>query len=358
MRQVESGNHVKVISTTAFYMNDDVAEKFALEFCEGNSHLELLILNLRLRKFEWGLVSSYGKFVKLLKNDHYDVIVFHTTLDTTLPLMLAGLFSSAKKIYFNHGVPALGYNGIIKVLLNFVEQINIQLSDRVFTVGRGMFEALQDISPKLKPVLIEPGSACGVDLITQDISVLQTLREEARHRLGFLKEDKIVIYVGRPVKRKGIFDLIRAWKLIEKTEKYRLILVGPETEDFDHSEFKQHNITTTGYIKDVAQYYLCADVLCVPSYHEGLGYTYLEAATAGCMPISSDIVGPTDFVVAGETGLTVTPGNAEQLAGTLSDILVDDVERKRMSENAFYKVLNFDQRIVAEQVAQALIATV
>lgn len=353
--QANMGHNVKVISTGAFYQAKNDAAKLLESFSEGNSNLQLEILNLRLRKLEWSLVTSYLDFIKLVRREKFDVIISHTTVDTALPLMLVKVFSNSKRIYFNHGVPALGYKGFTMSILNFVERVNIKLANQVFTIGKSMSQALKTIKSDVNPIFIEPGSACGVRLITESFSKLQQMRVKARRKKGISENDRIIIYVGRPVRRKGIFDLIEAWQLMKREENWHLLLIGLNVEEINQTNLEKDNISAVGYIEDVTDYYLCADVLCVPSYHEGLGYTYLEAAAAGCVPVSSNISGPTDFVVEGVTGFTVNPGCLNEIVNILEKLIMDDARRKELSKNAFLKVMEYDQRVIAPKIAQRLL---
>ncbi|WP_374166361.1 glycosyltransferase [Arcticibacter sp. MXS-1] len=356
LEQVNMGHRVVVISTVAFYLNHSSAPSLFSSFCRDSSKLRLELLDLRVRQFPLRIISSYFRYVKFLRKESFDLIIFHTTIDTMLPLVFAKFFARANTVYFNHGVPSLGYTGALKSLLALIEKLNIRLADNVFTIGPGMSGALKKIVPSASPEFVAPGSACGVKLLTSDFSALQQLREGVKERLGFSEYRGVVIYVGRPVKRKGLFDLIRSWRVVNDKKEYCLLLVGPSTDDFKEKDLGAWNIRAIGYVQDVRDYYLCADVLCVPSYHEGLGYTYLEAAAAGCVPISSNIPGPTDFIAEGVSGLTVIPGDINQIANSIRCLLENDTYRLTLSEGAFKKILCYDQNQIARGVAERLIA--
>jgi glycosyltransferase involved in cell wall biosynthesis len=65
------------------------------------------------------------------------------------------------------------------------------------------------------------------------------------------------------------------------------------------------------------EYYAAMDVLCLPSYREGLGLTLLEAGAMGLPCVATRVTGCVDAVVAGTTGQLVTPGEADALCSAL-----------------------------------------
>jgi glycosyltransferase involved in cell wall biosynthesis len=95
-------------------------------------------------------------------------------------------------------------------------------------------------------------------------------------------------------------------------------------------------------------------MLCVPSYHEGLGYTYLEAATFGCIPMCSDIPGPTDFVRDNETGVTVEPGNVESIIQRIVNLFANPELMRSISIQAFEEVKVFHRDTVTHNIAESI----
>ncbi|WP_026905528.1 glycosyltransferase [Pedobacter glucosidilyticus] len=356
IEQKKLGYKVDVISTSAFY-NDKGAQHIEKLWNEKSGFIiKLLVLNLRFRKFEWSLYSSYRTYYRLLKSDYYDFIIFHTAVDSLIPMLLARVFTKSKRVYFNHGVSSLGYSGVVKYILNCIEKINLNLSDKAFTISPSMQAALSEINKKVISVCILPGSACGVDLVANSYDDLIVKRISAKNKLKLTNYKKIVLYVGRPVKRKGIYDLIEAWIEMDLGDDYLLLLVGPSGQDLSVNIENYSNIRCVGYQTNVNDYYLASDLLCVPSYHEGLGYIYLEAAVCGCIPISSKIPGPTDFVIDNITGLTVTPRNIKEIIAKLNYILSDNNKQNEISKATFNSSKIFDRRVIAPKLAKELIS--
>lgn len=66
-----------------------------------------------------------------------------------------------------------------------------------------------------------------------------------------------------------------------------------------------------------------AQIVCLPSYHEGLPKSLLEAAASGCAMIATDIAGCRAVVREGETGLLVPVGEVPALAAALRRMTTD-----------------------------------
>jgi glycosyltransferase involved in cell wall biosynthesis len=68
-----------------------------------------------------------------------------------------------------------------------------------------------------------------------------------------------------------------------------------------------------------------------PSYHEGFGYTAVEAMACGCALVTTDNGGSRDYAVDGETALVVPPGDPMALALAGERLLRDGAARTRLA---------------------------
>lgn len=165
--------------------------------------------------------------------------------------------------------------------------------------------------------------------------------KELRTRFG----PRIVLFVGRHVRFKGIHFLIRAMREVEGH-----LLVGsqgPATEELRRLSAElglASRVTFTGDIPDgeLACYYLAADVFCLPSISrlEAFGIVQLEAMSCGVPVVSTRLETGVVYVNRdGETGLVVPPGDIGALAAALKRLLGDEALRRKLGEQARARVL-------------------
>jgi glycosyltransferase involved in cell wall biosynthesis len=105
--------------------------------------------------------------------------------------------------------------------------------------------------------------------------------------------------------------------------------------------------------EDLVALYRRAWVVTSASISEGWGMTLTEAAACGTPAVATRIAGHEDAVVDGITGLLVDPDDG--LDGPLSQILLDDATRDRLSAGALAHARNFTWGATAIGTMQALV---
>ena len=166
-------------------------------------------------------------------------------------------------------------------------------------------------------------------------------RPEGKPRDG---EALRVLCVAQWIPRKGVLDLVRAWKA-EGRSGAVLDLVGETDADARYAakvrEAASEDPSTLvhGPVDDatLAGLYASADAFALPSRYEGYGIVYAEALSFG-LPVVACSVGPVPEVVGGEAALLVPPGDVDALSGALNRVLSDAGLRKKMSAAALRRV--------------------
>jgi len=164
-------------------------------------------------------------------------------------------------------------------------------------------------------------------------------RAALRAEFGAGPEDCVVVAVSRLVRHKGYPELLRA---MEGVPGATLWVVG-ERLDSDHGEDLEPHFTRAeamlgarirrlGYRHDVARVLAAADVFALPSHFEGLPMSVIEAMLTGLPVVATDVRGPREQVVEGETGFLVPPATVEPLAAALAKLAADPALRARMGE--------------------------
>jgi glycosyltransferase involved in cell wall biosynthesis len=192
--------------------------------------------------------------------------------------------------------------------------------------------------------------------------------EEARIRLGFAPDAKVVLYVGRFDKRKGIETLVRAvnasqWR---NDPNLKLVIGGgsrPGQSDGIERERIEGIVNELGLTEktlfpgrisdeELPIYYSAADVCVVPSHYEPFGLVAIEAMASGTPVVASDVGGLQFTVVPEETGLLAPPKDVESFAKAIDRLLSNPQWRDRLGQNARKRVeKKFSWKGVASQLS-------
>ncbi len=195
----------------------------------------------------------------------------------------------------------------------------------------------------------------------------QASRQEARRQLGISPETKLVFYIGRFDRRKGIETLVRAIGQSAFREDPQLQLVigggsrpgrsdGIERDRIEGivAELSLEGCTTfPGRISDddLPLYYAAANACVVPSHYEPFGLVAIEAMASGTPVVASEVGGLQYTVKSEETGLLAPPKDAAAFSSAIDRILEDETWRDRLGEAARRRVEeHFSWRGVARQL--------
>jgi glycosyltransferase involved in cell wall biosynthesis len=178
-------------------------------------------------------------------------------------------------------------------------------------------------------------------------------RERVRGELGVPAGRVVVVIVSRLVRHKGHPELLAAMRGLDA----ELWVVGARL-DSDHGEDLEpyfanaglgDRLRRLGYRDDIPAILAAADVFVLPSHFEGLPMSVIEAMLTGLAVVASDISGPREQVVDGETGLLVPAMQAAPLGAAIGRLVADAGLRARMGAAGRARALaRYDEaRVVA-----------
>src|SRR5262249_40809164 len=158
---------------------------------------------------------------------------------------------------------------------------------------------------------------------------------------------------------KGVLDLAGAFRIIaDERHDVRLAFVGPDEDGLQpaiaarcaglHDRVRFHEFTHAPQ-----EFMAAADVLCLPSYREGVGTVAIEAAACAVPVVASRIYGIVDAVDEGRTGLLHAAGDVQGLARELRRLIDDPPLRQSLGSAGRVRAgLEFDvTHMVAGQLA-------
>jgi phosphatidylinositol alpha-mannosyltransferase len=140
-----------------------------------------------------------------------------------------------------------------------------------------------------------------------------------------------ILFVGRFEPRKGVLDLLKAYRHIRKDGvEARLLLVGGGPQEREARRYvatrRMGGVEFLGRVSDdeKLQLFRTCDVYCSPATgRESFGIVLLEAMAAGAPIVASDIHGYKGVVRRGREALLVPPREPKDLAAAIERLLSD-----------------------------------
>lgn len=318
----EMGGPVTYIKTI---VNSPLKEKY--EFAECYQNTAPGGINIGLLK----------KMVARIKDESPDILHIHGLQSEGLYGVVAGRLAGVPEIVMAvHGF-SLDSEKISKakrwVYRYLVEPFEIRHSDEIYCVC----EAAQkrDIIQKS----LKRRQRCGV--IHNCIPELKAerSRSEVRGELGFTEDDTVFVIASRINTEKGYKILGEAFKrtLSKGCGSCKLLVLGEGdyAEEFAgmmEPEISAGQVVMFGRCDCVPDYLNACDVFIMPSYHENMPLSVIEAGQMGLPCIVSDVGGIPEIIKDSETGYIIHGFDPDDYAEAMCRFINDKALLKKMSE--------------------------
>lgn len=140
-------------------------------------------------------------------------------------------------------------------------------------------------------------------------------RIEARTKIGRPIDRKLVLFVGHLAEHKGAGDLLTASASIDRSIDVAFAGDGPLRDRIAKSD----RVLALGHLDGaaVADWMAACDLLCLPSWGEGMPNVVREAHAAGRPVVATDVGGIPEAVHAPELGTLVKPKDPAGLASAI-----------------------------------------
>jgi glycosyltransferase involved in cell wall biosynthesis len=280
---------------------------------------------------------SLWRLFQFLRKAKPDLVEFSTPKIGLLGLMAAALTGVPHRVYVLRGLKLETAGGWMRLLLLAAERIASRCAHVVLCTSQSLQtkSRVLAIAPASKLQLIADGSSHGVDTRKFSPGV-----SGVRARFGIPPDARVIGFVGRLTRDKGVPDLIEAFERIRIVDpKTYLLLVGwfDESEDTLALAVRRRitchpQIVCTGFVPDTAPYYRAMDLLILPTVREGFPNVVLEASASGIPVITTYCTGACDSVLEGVTGCLVPARDPVAIYKSAVRLLDDARERHRLGE--------------------------
>jgi glycosyltransferase involved in cell wall biosynthesis len=220
--------------------------------------------------------------------------------------------------------------------------------DVVIAISEGVRAALLSAGVEPGRIRVVPS---GID--PEALAPPPGARETLRTAWGVPPEAVLVLALGALERRKGHAVLLAAAAHAPGLH-YVVCGDGSERDALGRAAASLGSaVRFVGFRTDVAACLAAADVVALPSLHEGLGVAALEAMAAGRPVVASRVGGLAEVVVDEVTGLLVPPGDAAALGRALARLGADPGLRARLGAAGRARVL---ARYTVTQMAEGTLA--
>ena len=293
-------------------------------------------------------VRAFAGLVRLIRAEQPDIVHAHMPISAFLTRLAARIAGVPKIAFTCHGYIFKQSGSWLRRVGGFLmEWTGGKLTDVYMNVSAEEAEDAKRLHIHPHPVAIGNG---------RDPAIFRP-NPEARARLraewGVPLGTVAVVIVSRVVVFKGYIELLDAmqhvpaelWVVGERLTSDR----GEDLTPYFDRFAQTGRLRLLGYRRDVADILAAADIFVLPSHFEGLPMSVIEAMLCALPVVATDIHGPREQVVEGETGLLVPVQDPAALATALSRLATDPALRSDMGEAGLARAReHFDEhRIIA-----------
>ena len=276
------------------------------------------------------------KLSRLIRDENYDVIHFHTKR------------AHALSFWLSHGSPGPKY--VVTRRMDYPE------SHSWYT--RYLYNRKVDgviaISGKIRELLIEAGvererirlihsgidprpfetaaNDCAVDCERIVVGMIAVLEERKGHR--------VLLEAARRLKARGC------------QIGYRLAGEGSLRKSLEETTIQlglNEDVRFLDFVSDIPAFLNSVDIVVLPSLFEGLGVSVLEAMAAGKAVIASRVGGLPELVIDAATGFLVEPRDVAGLASALAKLASDRTLIRSMGQKGRERL---EKNFTMEQMAR------
>jgi len=310
------------------------------------------------------LKSLIGLY-RVMKDGKYDIVHVHTPLASALGRIAAKLahipiiIYTAHGFYFHENMPKLEY----KIFTLLEKILGKYFTDYIFVQSEEDYKTAKQLG-----IIGEDKITCisnGIDLEKFNLENVRIDTGAFKSVLGIPPEGKVITFIGRLVKEKGILDLFDVFiKLAKDYNDIYLLIVGDVSPNERDTRTKERiediledkniggRLIMAGYRDDIPEILKISDIFVLPSYREGLPRSIIEAMAMSKPVIATNIRGCREEVVDGITGFLVSPGDLNGLYSSIKKILDNPELARELGSNGRRRTeeLYDEQKVIEKEL--------
>lgn len=268
-------------------------------------------------------IVSLLKLVRLFRRHRFDLVHSFGPKAGLLGAVAGRMAGVPFRLHTFTGQVWANLHGFSRKLLRGMDRITAFFATNLLadSASQRQFLINEKTVPAKKIVVLASGSVNGVNL--ERFKPNPRARTSLRTALQIDENDRVILFLGRLKRDKGVLDLADIIdSLVSEEPKTFFLFVGPD-EEYLRKEIQKRALKSTKrisfleYTQTPEDYLAASDILCLPSYREGFGSVIIESAACGIPTVASRIYGITDAVVDNVTGLLFEPRDIKDLESKL-----------------------------------------
>jgi glycosyltransferase involved in cell wall biosynthesis len=306
--------------------------------------------------------KAFWQMLRIIKKGRFDIVQYVTPKASLLGSLAAWRCKVPVRLYLMWGLYYVTLHGFRRFLFRSFERIVCACSTAIAPDSKGNVQfALQEgLCTPDKIGVVGAGSANGVDVERFDPVRLAPFRTVIRTRHNIPQEAFVFGTIAAIVGDKGVNELIAAFADIAKAHPQAYLLYVGQTTEKDPvrpetlRQIETHErIIHVGWQTEPEKYMAAMDVFVLPTYREGFGVVNIEASAMGLPVISTDVPGPQESIVHGETGILVPAMQVEPLAEAMQEIMRQPVLAKKLGEAGRRRVADcYEQKTLWKEIVK------
>lgn len=303
----------------------------------------------------WHLRVLKARIQQVVAEEGYDIVHVHTPVAafvTRFALRKARHQLGSRVIYTAHGFHFYTGGSPIRngVFLALEKYAGRWTDDLVVINNEDLVHAHKYAIVPHNRVHHMPG--IGVDIGDYVKRAKRSSGKAVRQELGLSHKDHVVLMIAELIERKRHADAIDAVSRC-KTDNVHLILAGsgPLLEDLKrrtHALGIIDRVHFLGFRRDIPDLLAASDICLLPSAHEGLPRSVMEAMAVGVPVVGTDIRGMRDLLSDG-AGVLVPVGAPDMIATAIDRLLSDPEECQQIAQVGRNKIQMYDLESVIAQ---------
>jgi glycosyltransferase involved in cell wall biosynthesis len=297
--------------------------------------------------------QAFLRLIRIFRQIKPQIVHTHTSKAGFLGRWAACLSRVPIIVHNPHGHVFWGYfNTPISRLFIILERMTGRITNRLVMLTEQEKEdhLLFRIAPERKFAVIHSG----VDF--RPFTAPLPDPDHIRQQFKIPSESFVIGSVGRLTPVKGHRYLLEAMaRLMPRHQNLACVILGDGElrEELQALAQQLHigdRVFLPGWHADVAPVLSMFDIFAFPSINEGMGKGIVEAMAMGKPVVASAVGGIVNLVTPGESGLLISPGDAEILAKTIELLYHDEGLRQKMGEAGKERAASFSSALMVKKV--------